>query len=556
MKKITLLLLTLFTFTTGKAQWTTDTAVNTPVATTINNDTKSIGTNDGKTYVVFWKSVGAPTNFELRMQLLDANGYPQFGPEGMLVSNTIPMSTSTSFWRLSIDTNNNLYIGVTGTGSGTPSIAFKIDTAGNMLWGANGINLGTGYLTTILPLSTGEVMISYWPGTKTKLQKFTSNGTPIWPAAIDLVSSNATSATMIGDLYEMANHDVVAVFHRRLTSFGVGSNLFAQRYNYNDGTTVWAAPVQLSDKNTVYNTYYSGTQDGDVVYYGYTGTTGTGSHFDAYVTKINVDGTLPWGLNGLDFDTNVSHTYYEKDVMIATTPGSSYLWALARYTPSSQDLQGEFVQKFDKHLGVRLFTDDAKQVFPVDNFYKTQVNFNSPPNLILVNDAPLFLIKSGFDNGATPTSLHITQLNNNGDFLWPEQTFPIATFSANKGRISLMKPVNNQVVAVFSEAKVASEPRIYAQSFTNATLPAESFQTTENTISVYPNPSNGIFNIKSDSSINSIKVVDMLGKEIYSNNNVNNLESTIDGTNWAKGIYIITIQTKTITFKSFKIISE
>lgn len=551
MKKITLLLALLIS-SIGNAQWTTDTAVNTLVASTINNDSKSIGTNDGRTFVVFWKVVSAPTNFELRMQLLDANGVQQFGPEGMLVSNTIPMSTSTSFWRLSIDNNNNLYIGVTGTGTGTPSIAYKIDTAGNMLWGASGINLGTGYLTTILPLSTGEVMISYWPGTKAKLQKFTSSGTPIWPAAVDIVSSNASSATTPGDLFEMANHDVVMVFNRKL-SFGVASNLFAQRYNYNDGSTVWAAPVQISDKVTVYNTYYSGAQDGDTVYYGYSAPTGSSPHFDAYVLKINSDGTLPWGLNGLDFDTNVSHIYYEKDVKIAITPGSPYLWAIARYTPSSQDLMGEYVQKFDKHLGIRLFSDTAKQVFPVDDNYKTQTN---AANLHLVNDTPVFLIKSGLDNGATPTSLHITQLDTNGNFLWPEQTFPIATFSANKGNITLNKPVNNQIVTVFSEAKVASEPRIYAQSFTNATLTTENIENIESVILLYPNPSSDFFTIKSDNNIEKIKVVDMLGKEIYNNEEINELETQIDATNWSNGLYIITIHTHTTINRSFKFIKS
>lgn len=548
MKKITFLLVTLFAIATGNAQWNPDTAVNTPVATTINNNSKSVSTTDGKTFIVFWKSVAAPTYFELRMQLLDANGIAQFGDEGMLVSNTIPMSSSTVVWNMIVDKDNNLFVGVTGTGSGTPGIVFKIDIAGNMLWGANGVNLGTGYLPTILPLSTGEVMISYWPGTKAKLQKFSSSGTPIWSAPIDIVSTNTSSATTPADLYEMANHDVMIVFHRKI-SFGVASNLFAQRYNYTDGTPVWAAPTLVSDKGTSYNTQYCGTQDGDTVFYGFSAPTGSAPRFDTYVQRINSDGTLPWGLNGFDMDT--SQTYFEKDVKIATTPGSPYLWAISRYTPSSQDLQGEYIQKFDKITGARLFTDNAKQVFPVDTNYKTQAS-----ELRLVNDNPLFLIKSGFDNGATPTSLHIVQLDSNGDFAWPEQTFPIATFSANKGLITLNKLVNNQIITVFSEAKISGEPRIYAQNFTNATLGNNTFESVLNETTLYPNPSSNFFTIKSDNNIEKIKVVDMLGKEVYNKDQINNLEAQIDATNWSKGLYIISIYSQTTNYKSFKFIKS
>lgn len=548
MRKITLLL-ALLAFATGKAQWTTDTAVNTLVASSSNTDSRSIGTTDGKTYIVFWKTVPEPTNYELRLQLLDSNGVQQFGPDGMLISNTIPMSTYTVFWKMTIDKSNNLFVGVTGTGDGSPGIVYKIAPDGTMLWGADGVNLGAGYLPTILPLATGEVIISYYPGSqKSKIQKFTAAGLPVWPAPIDVVSSVTASSTVPADLYEMANHDVVLVFHRRL-GFGVGSNLFAQRYSYTDGSAVWTTPTQISDKSTFYNTSYSGAQDGDAIFYGYSATTATGNRFDSYVLRLNGDGTLPWGLNGVDFDTN--QTNYEMNTRIACTPGASNVWALARYTPSSQDLYGEYVQKFNKITGARQLTDTAKEVFPVDNHYKTHIS-----DLYLVNDNPLFLFKSGLDDGTTPTTLSIVQLDATGGFAWPEQTFPIATFAANKGRVYLNTPYDGQVVATFSEVRVADELKTYAQNFQNPSLGIDNFQMPENTITLYPNPSNGIFNIKANVNIKAIKVVDLLGQEVYHNNQVNQLEPTIDASAWAKGLYIITTETNTTKPKSFKFVKS
>lgn len=549
MRKITLLL-ALLAFATGNAQWTTDTAVNTLVAVDPSStDSKSIGTSDGKTFIVFWKVVPDPTNYELRLQLIDSNGVPQFGADGMLISNTIPMSTYTVFWKMTIDKSNNLYVGVTGTGTGSPGIVYKIDTNGTMLWGPDGVNLGSAYLPTILPLDTGETVISYYPGSqKSKIQKFTAAGVPVWPAPIDVASGVGSSSTVPADLYEMANHDVVLVFHRRL-GFGVGSNLFAQRYSYNDGTAIWTSPTQIADKGTFYNATYSGTQDGDAIFYGYSATTGTGSRFDSYVLRLNGDGTLPWGINGVDFDINQNN--YEMNTKIACTPGASNVWAIARYTPSTQNLYGEYVQKFNKITGTRQLTDTAKEVFSVDANNRTHIS-----DLFLVNDNPLFLIKSGYDDSVTPTTLSIVQLDATGGFTWPGQTFPIATFAANKGRVSLNTPYNGQVVATFSEARVPDEPRMYAQNFANVSLDIDTFQAPENTITLYPNPSNGIFNIKGNVNIKVIKVVDLLGQEVYHNKQVNEIEITIDATTWAKGLYIITAETDTTIPKSFKLVKS
>ncbi|MBK7407181.1 MAG: hypothetical protein IPJ40_03310 [Saprospirales bacterium] len=63
------------------AQWTDETDVNTLVAATEAEDMQAVGTSDGKTYVAYWHNLPAPEYYEMRLQLLDENGYPLFGPE-------------------------------------------------------------------------------------------------------------------------------------------------------------------------------------------------------------------------------------------------------------------------------------------------------------------------------------------------------------------------------------------------------------------------------------------------------------------------------------------
>lgn len=62
----------------------------------------------------------------MRLQLLDAQGHQLFGPEGMLVNNVVPMSTFTTLWSVAIDRDNNVYIGINGSGAGNLAYVHKI----------------------------------------------------------------------------------------------------------------------------------------------------------------------------------------------------------------------------------------------------------------------------------------------------------------------------------------------------------------------------------------------------------------------------------------------
>lgn len=448
MKIFTLLIAFLISINLN-AQWTSDLDANTLVVESESGDMQAIGTSDGKTFIVFWKSVAAPTNYELRLQLLDAAGNRQFGPDGMLISNTIPMSTFTVVWTVTVDKDDNLYVGVTGTGDESGH-AFKMDTEGNQLWGADGISIGSGYTVTILPMATNDAIITWMSGTKTLMQKYDVNGNTLWNAPLEVISSEGNTAP--GNLHELSDGGYVLIFHTY--NYGIYSTLYAQRYN-SEGIAQWDSPTQLSNKTTAWNKMYSSTQDEDVVYLGYMAA--ANNRFDSYLQRINPDGTLPWGINGMDF--NVDQAFYEMETSIAYSLGSQYVWSICTYKNETQSEHGEYVQKFDKVTGERLLTDNGKMVFAVSDDHREHAS-----TLQLINDQPFFLMKDGYDNSATPITLHTVKLDSNGDFAWPEETKPVATYAANKGRIHLTNTVNAQAVAVFIEDK-STGSKIYAQNF-------------------------------------------------------------------------------------------
>ena len=524
-KSLLIIVICFFSITTN-AQWTSNTEINTLVTSSEGGDMKALGTSSGKTYVVYWKAVSAPTNYELRLQILDVDGFQLLGEEGMLVSDEIPMSTFTVIWNITTDEEDNLYIGLTGTGGGEPAYVFKLDDEGNNLWGSSGLQVGAGYSVTILPLSNGEVIVSWFPGGESVLQKYDSTGVAQWDATATI--SEDGNDTVPANMFELSDGDFVLVFHS--ITFGINSNLFAQRFSSTEGISQWTNPTQISNYGTVFNTAYDGLQIDDNVYMGFKAS--PGSRFDSFLQRIDPDGTLPWGINGSDFDTN--QTDYEMDTKITYQEGSQYIWATCTYTNTSQSEKGERIQKYDKDTGARMFSDQAKEIYPIGS---EKVHAGS---IHMDDNQPLILIKEGFDNGASPTTLHALKLDEEGNFAWDEETKPLATYPANKSRIQFTRFVENQSVAVFIENK-GSGSKIYAQNFTETIL-GNSVADLESTLS-FLNPVSENWNIKSNVMMQSISIYNMLGQLILFDDKISSKEVFVNTKYWEPGNYLLNIKT-------------
>ncbi len=63
-------------------------------------------------------------------------------------------------------------------------------------------------------------------------------------------------------------------------------------------------------------------------------------------------------------------------------------------------------------------------------------------------------------------------------------------------------------------------------------------------ITIYPNPTTGIFSLKLDSSPSKIEITDITGKIIYSDNNIVDEIVKIDISTEREGIYILRIETE------------
>lgn len=541
MKILNLLTALLFISINTNAQWTTNTDVNTEVVSYEgeNQDIKSVSLDSGRTAIVFWKALESAVNYELRLQIMDADGNKELGVDGSLISNTIPMSTFVNYWSLIVDEYYNMYIGVTGT-DGAIGFAFKLSKQGVHLWPSDGVNLGSGYSVTILPLSDGNTIVSWMSETTytSYIQKFDINGDAVWS---ENLLTDPNGYTVPAALFELSNGDVVSIYHQRGT--GVNSTLFSQRYT-EDGSYVWSEPTQVSTTTTAYNYIYSPAQNLDTLYFGYIGKTGV--RFDSFIQRINPDGSLPWGSDGLDFDIN--QTDFEMDTRIAIEGDSDYLWAVCTYKNTSQTESGEYVQKINMIEGARMLTENAKQLYAIGTDY------THSGELFVYDDNPIFALEKGANDGVSPTLIDVVQLTNDGDFAWVEESKPIATnANTNKGQAQLNELFNGQAVVIFVENKGTGEnSKIYAQNLIDEVTSINNIGDNKIDNIKYTNPVIESLTIHSDKEILSVSITDISGRVIIKEQNIHNKDFRLSTNAWENGLYIVTVNST----ESFKIIKK
>lgn len=539
MKKIAIFLTLLGTLG-GKAQWTTNYAINTSASDLTASAVSSQTTSDGKTFLAYWVAQPAPTNFKMYVQLLDQSGNKLFGPNGMEVhvggDPVFTMSTYTAIYNTAIDNDNNFYIAFMETAGTQRGYVQKISTAGVELWGTDGLSLGnTAYVPKVFPGKTsGEVYISSYQNGAAVLGKYGSSKNLLWPSTQTIPAPATYTQTSLGEGAVLSDGSFMALFHARTVSYTTNSTFFAQRFNSTTGAPMFATPTKLSDRTTVYNTNYTTVLDNDNLYLGYSAA--NSSRTDSFLQKIAPDGSIPWGINGVDFAT--SNLYFEFNTSIAMNPGSNYIWALSRCTSSSQGSIGSFVQKYDKNTGARLLSDDALEIYPVTTTSKQPAGY-----LKMLGAKPVFATIGSDFNGANPTTISLTILNdtNPSTFILPGGSVGIGTSAYAKGNITLNKGIGNQFIVTWGESRLgATNP--YAQNYDFSSFLSTHDVTKDNTseLSIYPNPVKSVLNIQSKEDISSVKIYNTAGQLVTTAKETRQLNvSSLE-----KGMYFVQVVDK------------
>jgi len=423
------------------AQWTANTAVNTPVATGTTDDLQAITGPSGRTYVAMFQPT--TNGYSPRLQVLNELGFARLGSNGMAFNTTTSMSSYTVTWDMRLDANEHVYIGFTGTGN-TDAVVHRLDSAGNHVWNTAGIGLGQGYDVKLLPLLSGDLMVGWLDanGGGAKLRKISAAGSFAWPAAVTIASPTGSGQVQVGELMEYSNGDVLVIFYVR-TGFGPSALPYAQRYTAS-GTSVWLQPKALTSGWYVYsNRRYPLVQRGDTAYFGMAAAQGL--DLQAKVQRINPLGGLPWGTNGVDVST--LNNQYERDLSIGIVPDGDALFVAAEVTPLSQGQMGTLVQKMHLKSGALPWGSAGRMLFNPSS--KDQ---GPKGDLGFIDSKPVLVYSDGFNNGGTPVRLLAAFLDTAGTLV---DSIPLATYTAPKGRIHLSGAADFDVTAVWSEDRGA-----------------------------------------------------------------------------------------------------
>jgi hypothetical protein len=397
----------------SKAQWNTNTFANLQISGLPTADMETVPTSDGKTWIAFYHENGG--NYDMRAQLIDANGYKLLGPDGMLVSDQTSGS-ATFVFNVCVDSSNNLIIGFQVELMGAmKALLFKIAETGDQLWGSGGIVLGGGLAPNPAVLSNQEVVVSWDAdaGSTLNLQKITTSGAIAWttPKQIKVGSS----ATTRGQIVPNTDGKFTVVYQKRAS--GISTTLYSQMFD-NAGTALYS-PLQLTNQTTSAARYYSVTGEADTTYCGYYASPGW--RFNSFLQRINPNGTIPYGMNGSNFSTAVgTNDFYQGTTTMNLTPGSPYVWAVCTFSDPNQTIYGVYVQKYLKSSGARQLGDHAKAVYSVSSNLDTQGG-----NLALVDDGPMFM--SYIYN----YKIYATRLDNAGNFVWPGNKVEISSTTAS-----------------------------------------------------------------------------------------------------------------------------
>ena len=395
------------------AQWNTNTSVNLLISGLPTADMQAAPTADGKTWIAFYHQNG--NNYDMRAQLIDANGYKLLGPDGILVDNE-PSGSATYVFNVCVDASNNFIIGYQDQRTGAlQAVVYKISEAGTQLWGTHGIVLGGGLAPYPAALSTGEVVVTWNAdaGNTLNLQKITTIGTPAWATPIQV--KVGTAVTTRGQLIANTAGKFTMVYQKG----NMYTTLYAQMFS-NSGTALYQ-PLQIGNQTTAGYRYYSIIAEADTTYYGYYSS--TGNRFNSFLQRINPGGTIPWGVNGSAFNTSVGSTdSYQGETSINMTPGSNYVWSVCNFSNPNQTVYGVYVQKFLKTTGERQFTDQAKVVYPISASTDQRCG-----NLAVISDNPMFMSYNSTEK------IFATRLDASGNFAWPGNRIEVSSTTASAG---------------------------------------------------------------------------------------------------------------------------
>ncbi len=539
------------------AQWTNNTAVNTTVSDPTGEQSvqKLALCPDGSTYHAWFDNRSG--GYAVYVQRLDVNGVPQFAANGILVSSN-PQNSSLVDWDMIADNNNNCILTFTDIRNGGQinPFAYMISSAGNQMWGANGVTLSDSINSyqpnpKVVQTSDGNYVFFWRIGTgpiKLAMQKLNAAGVKQWGASPIIWTSGTTENYDWPAMVPSDNGSVIVMFSGYTGSFISPANyrIYSQKVS-STGARVWNAT-----QDTVYSLgrvsgfytprLFSDGNSGAV--YCWQDDRNSMNITTGYVQRKNSAGAIQFPVNGTAVSGLTSNNHFAPVAAYMPATGETYVaWQEAN---SGQTQWGFYVQKINSS-GTRQWGDGiAIQSLGTDQVGLYTVMTKDTAAVICFNQSA-----AGGNN-----IIRASKIGTSGAYLWAGNIVTASSITSSKIRInSVIYPSGMSVLSW--QDKRNDGGGIYAQNINwdgtfgplvgviniNNEVPAR-FELSQN----YPNPFNPVTKIRysiTGSSYVKLAVYNALGSKVSDvvslRQDAGTYEASYDASSLSSGVYFYRI---------------
>lgn len=562
MKKYLLLAIIILTAGFASAQWSSNSTLNTLVCDTTGEQIlPKIGiTSDGGCYIGWFDNRSG--SYTVYLQKLNSQGVKQFPAPGLLISNN-SQSSSLVDWDLAVDDSDCCVLAFTDTraGSSINPYAYRISPTGQFLWGANGIALTDSVNVyqanpKVIVTSDGNIVIPWQYNNKIGMVKLNKAGTKLWGSTpIMVIGNTATNEKFNYPIGIKSDNGSIILYWIGYTgSFISPSNYktYTQKFS-SSGTIQWGNPQDtiwsLGSAQGTYQPQIFPDGNNGAIYVWQSYVTGP---TNCYVQRKNSAGQIQFPVNGVAVaDANTDLRFAPSACYMPSTQETYVFW---QEKNSLQSQIGLYGQKLSSD-GTKLWPGTGFIFKPMDGNSFNSLWSLSKDTSVIVYYTELVTTGGGF--------IKSFKINRSGTFLWGGGS--IITPGSNpsgKGRMVVGMNQNKMSIIAFGDGR-NDAGGIYAQNINydgtfgaptgivnTGTQTPEKYALYQN----YPNPFNPNTTIKfqiSNNSFVSLKIYDLLGREIATlvnkNLNAGTYEVNFNGENFSSGMYFYKITSGNFT---------
>lgn len=518
------------------AQWTNNSAVNSPVCVQPNNQTASCITSSGGGSAIFaWVDVRNSTDRDVYVQKVNSGGIMQWTLNGIRVSGQFYNCYEPA---IISDGAGGAFITWADDRNGTKDIYVqKVNSSGSPQWTANGVLICSAiddqtYPALISDGSNGVIICWYDArGTATVgdvyAQRVNASGVVQWATDGVNICNSLGYEERPKLVTDGSSGAILAWGDKR----GSSVDIYAQRIN-SSGNVLWTANgVKICDANNDQHTpdiSVNGSGGAIITWEDMRGGIATS---DIYAQAINSGGTVQWASNGVGVCTANSEQHWPKIVSDGGT-GAIISWYDSRSGITSYDI---YAQKISSS-GTPSWTANGVAVCS----YSDDQTYQS-----ITSDGSGGAVISWYDdrNGGSNTDIYAQKINSSGVKQWTSNGVVVTSASNKQEYPHVASDGSGGAIVVWDDKRTGTDYDIYTQqvlSNGNLSVGIEDVELS-NKVKIYPNPTKGIFMINGIDSKATIIVEDVFGN-IVSKTKYLGYNCTFDLRNQAKGVYTIRIR--------------